>query len=232
MLAPTGNMAEVYKRIARNQRRTIRRRAVKEINRVMASAPRMDAEIMAKTASWFLVQTFPGDDLRAMRWLARRRFGVFRPMQQRKVKHVEGQSIGGMEAVFPGWLFVYVFGLNDDQRARISICPGVMGLFTFPGTQRPVPIPDQFVQRLRALSWMVTEGLGRVAHEGERNQRPPKIGKQERQIIADLKKSLKDAGKFDQSTWSAAATLAPPKRIALLLATLNAAVVEGGAISA
>jgi transcription antitermination factor NusG len=234
MLARTGNMADVYSKM---------REVTREINEIVSHTASLEASIENESEAvddpsgdWYLVNTFAGDDVRAMRWLARRRFGVFRPMQQRKTARSEGDVVGVMEPVFPGHLFVYVWDI-DKARSRILNCPGVMGLLcTVEG--RPIRINQAdkdgrlFIDRLRELSWVYEEKLGRVAHESKRHQqRAPKVGKKERKALKALKRSLKMHGKFEPSTWAKAAELAPAKRIALLLQALQGPVVEGGAFT-
>ena len=232
MLAPpNGNLGQVYRAIERAEMRKIRRTATREINEAVSCTASLEAEIVeGESANWYLVHTFPGNDIKAMRYLARRRFGVFRPMQQRKRAKVEGQPIGGMEPCFPGWLFVYCWGV-DKLRGRILSAPGVRSIFSDAVSLKPVVIGDDFVQRLREQAWVIDDRIGHIAQESDRQQqrRPTKLGKKERKTIDALKKSLKLLGKFDPSTWAKAAELAPTKRIALLMQALQGPVVEGGA---
>lgn len=184
-----------------------------------------DAEIDdTSEGNWYLVHTFPGDDAKAMRWLARRRFGVFRPMQQRKSPHREGQSIGVMEAVFPGWLFVYVWDVRKHH-SRITSLPGVHDILTDPVTQNPVPIPDRFVQKLRALAWLVEDRLTHVGQESDRHQQKRQVRRpstKERKQLDKLKKQFKAAGlEWDQSTWEHVNALEPRLRIALMHRTIT-----------
>lgn len=194
-----------------------------------------DCEITAEaSADWYLVRTYPGDDQRAMRWLARRCFGVFRPMQQRENKR-NGGKVQGMEPVFPGWIFVFCWDARK-MRTRIEAAPGVMKILCYPDSDRPVPINDRFIAAMRALSWVYDEhapGAGHAAVTGgrqARRQRLQRFGKNARKIMRraqDLKKELKRLGKFDPSTWEQAATLAPGERISLLMRALNGPAVVG-----
>ena len=181
-----------------------------------------DAEISDGEADWYLVHTFPGDDLRAMRWLARRRFGVFRPMQQRKQPHREGQPIGVMEAVFPGWLFVFTW-MSDSNWNRLRGCPGVMGLLCQQGTQKPVPIIDGFVQELRAKAWCIEDKLSRLGVQAARNEEhtkkkaPLRPNKTQRKALDRLKEKAKTQGvTWDQSTLAHLNDLDPHHRIAFM----------------
>jgi len=217
MLAPAlkGNLDPVWKKIEVD--------ALRAIDAKMGKQGEVNAEISASPAQWFLVRTFPGDDLKALRWLARRRFGVFRPMQQRRIRRAGERLVQGWEPAFPGWLFVLCWDV-EKMRSRISTCPGVMGLLCDPASNKAVPIDDDFIDRLRALAWLYDDRapihLGQVTVRARRNVR--RIGKQQRRTLDKLKKTLKSSGRWDSSTWEAANELAPHERIALLQRTLNA----------
>lgn len=229
MLAPNGNMIEVYLQTERNRLRQIKRKAVKTITEAVQRTPVLDAEIDEDDdANWYLVNTFPGDDLKAMRYLARRRFGVFRPMQQRKAARTEGQRIGVMEPIFPGWLFVYCWGIRK-MRWRIVNAPGVMGVFSDPVSLRPIIIPDDFVMRLRAEGCVYEERLTHTAQECERHQQKRQTRRptlKERKRLDQLKKAIKASGiEWDVSTWDQMKELEPHERIVLLTRTLMPPVV-------
>lgn len=215
-LANIGNMVGVY--------RATRERAEREINDVVRNTSSMEAEITeGSRADWYLINTFAGEDLKAMRYLARRRFGLFRPMQQRTKARNEGQSIGGMEPVFPGWLFVYCWDVKA-MRSRILSAPGVFSMLCDPVTLDPVTIGDDFIQRLRGKAWVFEERLTRIARDGARNeyrQKPRRPDKRERKALDRLKKAVKDRGfDWDESTWADVNRLEPHERIALLQRTL------------
>lgn len=244
MLAPTGNLAQVYVQSERNRRRNeqrqiekIKREAVMAIaTAVQKMTPDVAEVVNGVAAQWFLVETFPGDDVRAMRWLARRRFGVFRPVEQRfhKVGERAGELMQGWQAVFPGWLFVYTWG-NKDMWSRIRSQPGVMDIFHDPVSLQPHPIPDRFVQNLRKQSWVYEEVERRETREGRRHQARQRPTKQQRKALDRMQKAIKidpsaqrrlQAGceghdiAWDESTWHKIHTLEPHERIALLTWTL------------
>lgn len=224
MLAPTpkGNLGPVWKKIEAD--------ALQAIDAKMEKQGEVNAEISASPAQWFLVRTYPGDDARALRWLARRRFGAFRPMQQRRLKSAGERLVQGWEPAFPGWVFVLCWDI-DKMRPRILSTPGVMGLLCDPATNRPVPIDDDFIERLRELAWIYDE---RAPHPGNYTQRraarhvarmrpkTKKIDKRTKKTLQRLKNELKACGKWEPSTWENANTLAPHERIALLQQALNA----------
>lgn len=244
MLAPpTGNLVDVYRRTEQLRRmRKIRREASRSINTVVNAAKSVEAEIADEPtdesqvrAEWFLVHAFPGDDGRALRWLARRRFGAVRFMQQRTDKRND-TKLQGFEPAFPGWLFVFVWDIRK-MKDRLRACPGVMGMLCDPVTQEPVPInqPDEdgvfFIDKLRALSWVYEENAPRARRHSAPVSAPTKrmshrLGprrpsKQERKHLDRLKKDFKARGlEWDQTTWNSANSLEPHRRIALLTHTL------------
>lgn len=236
MLAPPdGNMRRVYLRTEQQRKRKIARDAESHINAAVSKARPIEAEITEGAhADWYLVHTFPGDDVRAMRWLARRRFGVFRPMQQREDKR-RSIKLQGWEAAFPGWLFVYVWDIAK-MRDRILATPGVMGMLYYPDTTKPFPVNQQdkktgeyFIDKLRDLSWVYNENAPRLTrHVGRLLSTPQKTkrvsrrpSKQERKLLDRLKNDFKARNlEWDQATWDHANRLDPHHRIALLQRTL------------
>lgn len=238
MLARTGNLSAVY--FETNRDKEIRQIETR-INAECASAASIDAEIHGdenneKRADWYLIQTFPGEDLRAMRWLARRRFGVFRPMQQRKDRRND-IAVQGWEPVFAGWLFVFVWDVRK-QKSRIRACPGVFDIFCDPVSREPVPIDvcgedgRPFIEKLRAKAFEYEDNAPRQRRYHQRisttkrahaphTQRPTK---QQRKMLDKLKNDLKSRG-FDHEheLWTMANGLEPHLRIALLSRTLQSA---------
>lgn len=241
MLAPTGNMAQVYVQSEQDRRRnlmrSIKRKATKAINKAAHSAPPMEAEITeGATADWYLVYTFPGEDLRAMRWLARRRFGVFRPMQQREDKR-SGTVVQGWEPIFPGWLFVFCWDIRK-LKTRLRNCPGVFEILCDPVTQQPAPVDTvdengvHFIDRLRARAYEYREQAPRLVRHNVRiptTKRTIKAGprrphKFERKALDRLKNELKCRGfTLDHAMWALANGLEPHLRIALFQRTLSTA---------
>lgn len=239
MLAPpTGNMSKVYFDFAQRSREIDEAEAA--MRRVVDNSRPLDAEITAgATADWYLVRTFPGDDLRCMRHLARRRFGAFRPMQQRRDRR-NSTAVQGWEPVFPGWLFVFVWDIKK-MKTRLRACPGVLDILCDPVSQEPVPIDQKdadgvgFVDRVRALGWVYEERAPRhVRHQGRIAKistaaaiasRPPRRPtKHERKQLDRLKVDFKTRRlEWDQETWADANRLDPQKRIALLVRTLRVA---------
>ncbi len=186
----------------------------------------LDCEITeGARANWYLVQTFPNETARAMRWLAKRMFGAFRPMQQ-QVDRRSGKKLAGWEDVFPGWIFIFAWDIGR-MKARILRCPGCYRIFSDPTSKEPVAISDGFVQRIRALSF---------EHDGSTNRRDIKVAtftqkqkvrrldKRQRKTLHKLKELAKSQHRIDQSTWDKLNQLEPYKRIALLQRALTSAI--------
>lgn len=227
MLAKTGTKADLYAEYSRLQEAI--ERSEPEINRLASVSASLEAEIEEDDAAdWYLVHTFPGEDIKAMRYLARRRFGVFRPMQQRGTGRNDGRVTQGWEAVFPGWLFVFCWNVRK-MRSRICSSPGVIGILSDPVSQRPVPVDvvdrngRSFIDKLRELSWVYKENAPHATHYSVQSKSAiSKISMQQRKALKKLKKRVKEAGLWDQSTWEQANLLAPHERIALLQRAVNA----------
>ncbi len=220
---PKGNLTAGFSELAAKAEAVINDRAFRQ-------GP-INSEVAVSSAEWFLVRTYPGNDALALRGLARRRFGAFRPMQQRHDK-LSGIALQGWEAAFPGWIFVLAWDI-DKMRARIVSCPGVMGLLCDPASSRPVPIDEEFIDRVRALSWVYNENAphsrtqpGMRALRNVKRLRRAKIDKRTRKTLQKLKNGLRARGRWDSSTWESANMLAPHERIALLQRTLNAPSLE------
>jgi hypothetical protein len=166
---PAGNLAAVYAEFW--QTLAIAGDVEAAINSVVERSGADDAEIGDGEARWFLVQTYAGDDLKAMRWLARRKFGVFRPMKQREDKR-NGAKLQGWEAAFPGWLLVLTWDI-ERMANRIVSTIGVMSILSHRISLAPQSIPDWFVDKLRVQSFEYNDRApraqyGRLYHEAER----------------------------------------------------------------
>jgi hypothetical protein len=169
MLEPNGNMADVYRQAHRLF--DVAERVEREVN--AAPALRQTEEIAeGDRADWYVIRTKPGEDMRALRWLARRWFGVFRPMQQR-VR--DGVRYDAMEPVYPGMLLVFTWNI-DRARPRIMRCPGVLGILcNAEGRPVGVDMPDQdgkrFVEKLREISYRFDVVHSYAQRQGARNRR-------------------------------------------------------------
>lgn len=146
MRAPDGNMADVYAEFWRMQE--IAASVEASINYVVEHTPASFAEASEDDPEWFLIETFPLSEPRALRSLARRRFGVIQPMTQRRDRYA-GHLVQGWQPVFSSWLFVRTWNIRKMRR-RILSAPGVLGILHDPVSGEARPIPDWFVEMLRA----------------------------------------------------------------------------------
>lgn len=204
-----GNLTEAFAAAWRTIE--IAERAEHEITDVARATGRTEAEIDESAPSWYLVNTYPGDGLRAMRWLARRRFGVC------------------AQAAFAGWLFVYVWDINK-MLGRIRGTPGVAGILCDPVTQKPVPMSDTFVHDLRTESDGI-ETSRRIRRSSARAQksanpqkpaRPRRPLKFERKALDRLKEEIRRSSiTYNEAQWAFINTLEPRIRIAVLEQTLR-----------
>lgn len=192
-----GNLGQVYRETERQRLGRIKAAASRTLNKIVKGAKPLCMEILGEqsAAGWYLVYPYPGDDLRALRWLGRRRFGAFRPMQQRRHAKNEAVRLQGWEPMFPGWLFVRVFDI-DKMLDRLTAVPGVMKILRDPATNDPVAIPDQFVDDVRALGWdyddTAPHARAFVHHQRQRKRRR-RPGRRLRTAIRELQHTLKAA---------------------------------------
>ena len=187
-------------------------------------------------ADWYFVRVKPGEDLKAMRKLADRRFGVYRPMRQREDRN-SGRPLQGRVPMFPGWLFVMPWDMAEN-RSRIVNCPGVAEIFCYPNTDKPVIIPDAFIMTMRAEAAAYDDSAPESA-DGQRygtrtevrarrqEKRIVRLKKHQRKELQHLKTRAKQLGAFDASTWDKLNALDPGPRIALIKRTLMSTALAG-----
>lgn len=224
----------------------IARAAEIEIGIVVASSPSITYDLTdGQVAEWYLVQAFPGNDVRALRWLARRGFGVFQPTMQR-ARRSTGMLVQGREPMFPGWLFVFCRDIRKHAE-RIKACPGVAGILSDPATLRPIPIDQPelardgngctyprigFVDKLRAWSENYNPnvpharaGLSHAEVRSNRNlkRRVRRLTPKERRNLEKMTLRAKEREIWDQDQWEQVMKLDPGARIAMLMAVLKSA---------
>lgn len=141
-------MADVYAEFWRMQE--IAASVEESINYVVRHTPPSFAEATIDDPEWFLIETFPLSEARALRSLARRRFGAIQPMTQRRDRY-SGILVQGWQPVFSGWLFVRTWSIRKMRR-RILSAPGVLEILHDPVSGEARAIPDWFVDLLRAES--------------------------------------------------------------------------------
>lgn len=199
----------------------------------------LDCEIIGEApADWYLVRTMPGDEDRALRWLTRRRFGAFKPEQRRRNSAGVPILRGGLEPMFPGWLFVFAWDIAR-MRSRILACPGVTGLLCFPNTNLPVAIDRHrhvdergrrrelsFVDELRRIHEAERELAGARAAAGYVNARArrnaQRLQPRERKELQRLAEQAKSRGIYTPDEWLSISALAPHERIGVLMRALAA----------
>lgn len=197
----------------------------------------LECELTEKaSADWYFVRVKPGEDIKAMRKLAARRFGVYRPMRQRADRN-SGKALQGRVPMFPGWLFVMPWDM-EKNRTRIVGCPGVAEIFCYPNTVTPVVIPDDFIMTMRAECAQYDDkapetGDGprqgtRAEVQGNRQEkRVIRLKKHQRKELKHLKARARQLGVFDESTWERLNALDPGPRIALFKRTLMSTALAG-----
>jgi transcription antitermination factor NusG len=99
------------------------------------------------TATWHIVETMPAHEQIAAGHLTGRRFGVYLPETEQCEVH-RGRKIKMLRPLFPGYLFVFVWGLGRHI-GRILACPGVWR-FLQTGEQ-PAVISDELIDAIRAI---------------------------------------------------------------------------------
>ena len=190
-------------------------RAINEI--VMGSGP-IIAEINEESrAGWYMAQTYAGDERRALRHLARRRFACFLAM---KPKDDEGF---GAERTVPGWILVYVFDI-DKMLDRLLGAPGVVSILRDPLTSRPMVIDEDFIHTaIDANTRIRYRQPVKVPVNPQKAAGPGRPKPRERRMLDELKKALKQAGiTYSDEQWAFINGLVPRVRIAVLRTALRA----------
>jgi transcription antitermination factor NusG len=114
-------------------------------------AGRITAEISAADLAaprWYALTIAPGHERIAAAHLAGRRFGIYLPTIHETVWSAHAWRLR-QQAIMPGYLFVSSLGLTG-RWGRAKACPGVTGFVVRTGTDQPAPIPQRFIDELRA----------------------------------------------------------------------------------
>jgi hypothetical protein len=194
-----------------------------ELEIAEAPRPRLEAEIRSGVpAAWYLCRTAPGKELRAHYWLPRRRFGSFLPMQRRRNANGVPIAGGGLELMFPTWIFARVW-YTSEEHYKLLACPGVAGLLEHPDG-RAAEIDYDFVMHLRQIAEHEAELAGKApghaAIAGRRHAR--RMHKHDRKKMHRLTDLAKSRGVFEKSDWADIMGLDPHERIAFLQKSLAA----------
>lgn len=106
-----------------------------------------DAEMVPGVeGKWLIVRVEGGREQTAAAHLVGRRFGVFLP-QYPWTAIRRGRKVEGRGNLFPGYLFVFVWGVQQHIR-RILAVPGVMEVMMC--GDHPVIVPDRVIDDIRA----------------------------------------------------------------------------------
>jgi transcription antitermination factor NusG len=175
----------------------IKRRALEIQADIEAKEGKFSAEIMPECSpQWHLIETWPNREMKAVKFLVDRHFGVFLPTFESK--------LGATRLIFPGHLFIFVWDIVKHWR-RIRMCPGV-GRVLMDQPEHPVVVPDKVIDFIQALQF----GLS-----------PSKLSKRQRM---KRKYQQQICGDQDEETvilhcrshWNDLEALAPAQRISLL----------------
>lgn len=113
----------------------------------------LDAEIIeGLTPRWHILQTSPCREHDAAEYLSERKFGVYLPYYGERTKDRFGKPNYVVHTMFPGYLFVFVWGLLL-QRRRILACPGVSAIVYF--ADEPAVVPDEQISRIQTGEFML-----------------------------------------------------------------------------
>lgn len=119
----------------------------------------LDAQLAADTVpNWHIVTTLPSHEHIASGHLIGRRFGVYHPLYRETIVR-RGRKADVVRQLFPGYLFVFVWGIDEHYR-RIVACPGVTGLLLAAG--RPAVVPDQVIREIEATEMWEDQGLAQA----------------------------------------------------------------------
>jgi Transcription termination factor nusG len=127
---------------------------MRELARPVLTFDPRDAEIVAGVSpSWYVIEVY--SDRKVAEELVKRRFGVFVPESEQTIIR-RGRKIDLKQLMFPGYIFVFVWGMPAHW-SRIGCIPGVLGVL---GT-----ISDDKIDEIRAV---------------ENGERPLRISKKKR----------------------------------------------------
>jgi transcription antitermination factor NusG len=154
MLAKTGNLSSVRADLAKLGHDVERYEAtMRDHDRRHGS---INAEIVpGAPACWYVVVPKPGMMSQAAAHLMRRRFGIYQPLLT-KSRTQFGKMMSYKSPLFPGYLFVFVWGI-DAQWTRIANCPGVSRLLMI--GDKPAVMRSDYIMDLQREE-LVSEGLG------------------------------------------------------------------------
>ena len=98
------------------------------------------------TARWYLIQSKPREDQRALEHLGRQGFLCYRPTHSiERIRYGCRQAVA--ESLFPGYFFINLDRVSDDWRP-IRSTRGVNRIVSF--GNEPMPVADELIAGIRA----------------------------------------------------------------------------------
>lgn len=96
-------------------------------------------------AQWYVIQTKPKQEERAMQHLRNQLFACYCPYYRvEKIRH--GKRITTQQPLFPGYIFIHLSKLTDSWHS-IRSTRGVARMITF--ADEPLAVPEEIVEHLR-----------------------------------------------------------------------------------
>lgn len=99
-------------------------------------------------ASWYVVQTKPRQEFRALEQLQNQQYECYLPTLQTK-KVCRGKLVTAIEPLFSRYLFIHLDSMITDW-SPIRSTRGVSGMVAFGG--RYTPLPDTYVEVLQEMA--------------------------------------------------------------------------------
>jgi transcription antitermination factor NusG len=160
-----------------------------------ARAHKFEAEVAPTPGRWHVLVTQPNRETTAAAHLIGRGFGTYLP-EITKVAIVRGRKRTCRQALFPGYLFVFVWGIEAQWR-RIAACTGITRLLL--KDDKPAVVADEIIGEIQATEFNCLMETGAL-HLQDDHRRPRKRMKRwQRQLRETEDKSIPE-GKFRVST--------------------------------
>jgi transcription antitermination factor NusG len=137
-----GNMADVYRDVARTAEASIRQSDERR-------GPFAAEIVEGCTPHWHVLITAPAHEQIAAAHLVARGFGIYHPTFEQKVPRCGARAAHvARRPLLPGYLFLFVWDLNRHWR-RVRACPGVIDLL-LDGSGRPAIVAEEMIDYLQA----------------------------------------------------------------------------------
>jgi transcription antitermination factor NusG len=148
-----------------------------------ATANPFQVEITASFGAWHVIIAEPNREVTAVRHLGSRGFGAYLP-EFDIVKRFRGSTRKLRRPLFPGYVFVFTWQINE-QRRRIEACAGVTSILqkaTKDGDPVPVVIEDGLIAQIQATEF----NLSRYGIVPERPRRKPRLRRWEDDEVVQI----------------------------------------------